>query len=245
MINSLANCIEEGYLSNKSRSLMTLSKKSGVPYPTLRRIMQKEVKESSVDTVIKILSVFESKENVINFCEQHFPKIGEFLRSTTHNLENYADSAIKECLDDEKKWITLHLLDRRKGTTKQEIENYIGKSNVEDVLSYFYENDLIDTHYNTLELKKKNFVHSDANSVLKELAIFTRFFNTNRFNEGTHALTAYVEEVSNEGLKEIHEVYRKAAVEVAGILKKEKEESKETHKQVFFGSICGELGEIK
>lgn len=243
VIHELSAKISAYIDKGKHRSLNRLAKDAGIPYATLRRIAQNEVKECTIENVIKILSVLETKNDVMAFCQKHF-ECGKYLANTTQTLDSYSNLDINECFSDFNKWICLCLLEKSAGTSERELSDFIGKKHIKETLQYFESRDLISYNDNVISLKKRNFSHSTVTSTLNELAQFTKVFNSQNVGTLGHQLSAFVAELSENGVSRIEEIYQKASKEVNKVMKEEKQKpSSERNKQAFFGSISGILGE--
>ncbi len=78
MLADLKELIDAWLNERATRNLSLLSRQSGVPYPTLRRVYQQE-NIPTLETVLALLNVVAANEAAMQFLNRHFADIGAWV----------------------------------------------------------------------------------------------------------------------------------------------------------------------
>jgi hypothetical protein len=78
MLADLKELIDAWLRDRPTRNLSLLSRQSGVPYPTLRRVYQQE-NSPSLETVLALLNVVTNSEAALRFLNDHFNSVGAWV----------------------------------------------------------------------------------------------------------------------------------------------------------------------
>ena len=82
---------------------MTLSDRSGVPYNTVRRIANGQVDKPTLETVLAILRVVESRQGVVQSVKEYYPELGTFFSHSQEASQTQfvTDHVIDSLVDDQ------------------------------------------------------------------------------------------------------------------------------------------------
>ncbi|HYX35755.1 MAG TPA: hypothetical protein VE954_21875 [Oligoflexus sp.] len=122
-IELLAGYIERWIAANSRRNIALLSRLSGVPYPTIRRIMQKE-SVPNIETAMSILNTVATLQETISYFDDN-ASIQDFYARVTTNKELVTDpDTIGRLLKRESFWIIVLAL--TVGATASRVEKLLG-----------------------------------------------------------------------------------------------------------------------
>lgn len=241
MISELSTLIQE-YLNSKShRTLHRLSRDSGVPYPTIRRIANEEASSCETDTCIKICRVLmEDVGDIVNFCKKHYGEFGDFLEKLY--LENEVSDILHDNgdLEDFDFWLALCYSERDCGVSKEELVPYMGTRKMNEVLQKLEGRALLRWEDGRAFLEKKNFFFSSVRASKAEFSHFLRLFNSEQVGEDGFHLSDYVMQLNDKGRKKLEQLARAYTLEVAA-LEKNAEYKRGRLNMCFSGVITGEI----
>src|SRR6478609_6788329 len=86
MLPDLKELIDTWLKERSTRNLSLLSRQTGVPYPTLRRVYQQE-NSPSLETVLSVLNVVASTDATLQFLSRHFSAIGGWVQKLVKGLD--------------------------------------------------------------------------------------------------------------------------------------------------------------
>lgn len=127
---TLIGYIERWLDENARRSLSMLSRYTGIPYPTLRRIVQKE-SEPSVETALYLLNFVASLQETLEYFGDNAP-IKSFYNKVTSGKEIVSDpSVIEKFLKKEACWVTI--LASTIGATEENVRSLLGSHGIAEL----------------------------------------------------------------------------------------------------------------
>ncbi|SMF63469.1 hypothetical protein [Pseudobacteriovorax antillogorgiicola] len=133
VIEPIVQRIEQYLGEHKSRNMRTLERRSGVNYSSIRRLLQREVSDPSVEkTLFPLLSVFMDNNEIVNLFRECNIEFANHLESYT-SYSQAADYRYKE-LDQ----VILALASKPEGAEISAIERHYGtiaKSTIETLIS--------------------------------------------------------------------------------------------------------------
>ncbi|SMF59847.1 hypothetical protein [Pseudobacteriovorax antillogorgiicola] len=231
LIDAVIHAIETYLAGHPSRSLRNLSRRSGVSYSTIRRLMQREVMQPSIEnTVVPILSVFMSSQNVAAVIKEYG---GSLATMWDQNKRTFQQS---QGIDWEDIDYQIILEARRsEGVTREAICSRYGKLIGAPRLEYLLDQGV-------LRLDNGNyFASSDFEldpspiSILKKIRAIAKNFDTQHLGKGAF-FDYFAGSVSQDGLERI----RTAARRFVAVLEEEgaKDVSQDNEIMVSIGLVA-------
>lgn len=243
MVEDLAARVEAYLAGGKSRTLHRLSRDSGVPYITLRRIVQREVKSVTLETAAAVLREISTLEETLAFVDKWLPESGRIIREFHSKLGPgpMASHDVLELSKDYRHWLGICLAERASGVSSDELAERLGKKNAALVMARLEEAELVEVKNNRAHLKSRNFTGiGDPHFVLTELKHFADTYDVARRAEPGHLLSSAVSGLNDEGLRVVRETLRDAAIKLAEVSKDSRYIGDKT---CFWGLIAGTFGE--
>ena len=195
MLKDLKNLIEDWLKDRSTRNLSLLSRQSGVPYPTLRRVYQQE-NSPTLETVLSLLSVVAPGDNALSFLNQHFSSVGSWVSKLVKGLDTQFPTAdIHEELRDRISFAIITLASAQ-GTTRILIEKKFGEYGVAK-LNRLLEMDAIYEKDDRLYFRYENFSVIDSRLILEQIKHTVDLFDVKQL--GDHAVCA---QLHTEGLND-------------------------------------------
>lgn len=81
-------------IEDKGYNVMSLSKASGVPYTTIRSMVERDLSNASIDNVLKICSVLGIKAEVFEDMDSYFNNQPETI-AAHHDGEEWTDEELE------------------------------------------------------------------------------------------------------------------------------------------------------
>ncbi len=129
----LSKIVEEWMRDHERRNLKMLSRLSGVPYTSLRRIVQNEV-DPNLDQALSILAYVASSDQRLAYLQHNFPESARVLKSTLSNRDGSAnavegqDSILERYVDDPDYVVLAMLADSHHGLSSEALSKEFGRS---------------------------------------------------------------------------------------------------------------------
>ena len=196
----------EAYMSRSSvRSVAFVARKSGLPYSTVRRVVQGEG-TPTFSTVIAILSVIMDCDGLLEFIQKYFPECYEILSLTFAHGDRPVvyDAKLKQYLHDPLCHHILHLCSCNTGTTVSKVEQMFGELGVRKLQA------MIDDGYITLDgqelrVGSQGLHPQSPESLLNHIDVLTQIFDARNLGTEAALLAIVSESVSLKGLAQIKE----------------------------------------
>ncbi len=241
VVDELSGRITSYIDDGKNRTLHRLSKDSGVPYITVRRIVQKEVKTVALENAIALLTAMGESDSaaVVSLVEKWFPEGGKVIREFHEKLSSakVVDKAISDQMPNYNFWATLSLAERSCGVSPDQLSKLLGVREAKEALEELEAIDAIEFRGGNVHLKQKSFTTSgNPKFVLSELVHMSRAYDVKRRSEPGHLLSTVVTGLNKDGLDKLREVLKDAAIQVAAIAQ---EKSYAGEELAFCGIIGG------
>ena len=195
MLKDLKHLIDDWLKDRSTRNLSLLSRQSGVPYPTLRRVYQQE-NSPTLETVLALISVVAPGDNALSFLNQHFSSVGSWVSKLVKTLDTQFPSAdINEELRDRISFAIITLASAQ-GTTRALIEKKYGEYGVAK-LRRLMEMDAIFEKDDRLYFRYENFSVIDSHLILEQIKHTVDLFDVKQVGE-----TAVCAQLHTEGLND-------------------------------------------
>lgn len=114
------------WLDHKSHSMMVLSSRTGVSYPTIRRIAKQECQLTGSDTAMAILEVIEPDKQEIKRIMNKYFRMGDILEGNPV-LDIGRENLILEAMNNVLKWQILGMCDIAQGIPESSIVERFGQ----------------------------------------------------------------------------------------------------------------------
>ncbi|SMF41083.1 hypothetical protein [Pseudobacteriovorax antillogorgiicola] len=180
LVDAVVRAIEKYLNGHSSRSLSSLARRSGVSYATIRRLMQHDVAQPSIEnTVIPILSVFMSSKDVADL------------------IAEYGNSSLISVWDENRTFQQSHSIDwenvdhrillearRSQGVSFESICIRYGKLIGAPRLSYLLENGFLRLENGNYFISNEFEVDPSPKSSLHKIQAVAKNFDTSHLGEG-------------------------------------------------------------
>ncbi|MBC7660050.1 MAG: hypothetical protein H7249_10105 [Chitinophagaceae bacterium] len=195
MLKDLKILVDDWLKDRSTRNLSLLSRQSGVPYPTLRRVYQQE-NSPTLETVLSLLSVVAPGESALGFLNTHFSSVGSWVSKLVKGLDSQIPTAdIHEELRDRISFAIITLASAQ-GTTRAIIEKKYGDYGTSK-LDKLIEMDAIFEKEARLYFRYENFTVIDSRLILEQIKHTVDLFDVKQL--GDHAVCA---QLHTEGLND-------------------------------------------
>ncbi|RZA24089.1 MAG: hypothetical protein EOP10_10910 [Proteobacteria bacterium] len=195
MLKDLKNLIDAWLKDRSTRNLSLLSRQSGVPYPTLRRVYQQE-NSPTLETVLALLSVVAPGDNALTFLNQHFNSVGSWVSKLVKGLDTQLPSVdVSEELRDRISFAIITLASAQ-GTTRALIEKKFGEYGAAK-LDRLLEMDAIYEKDDRLYFRYENFSVIEPRLILEQIKHTVDLFDMKQI--GDHGVVA---QLHTEGLND-------------------------------------------
>ncbi|HYX39810.1 MAG TPA: hypothetical protein VE954_42520 [Oligoflexus sp.] len=120
----LAQYIERWLSQSPRRSMQMLSRNSGVPYPTIRRVMQREG-EQTLETALSILNLVASLEETLDYLSP-VESVRKFYEKVSSRTTVAKQEMLEKFVGKDSFWVMALALTI--GATKARVQNLLGSS---------------------------------------------------------------------------------------------------------------------
>lgn len=198
MLKDLKHLVDDWLKERGTRNLSLLSRQSGVPYPTLRRVYQQE-NSPSLETVLSLLSVVAPGDNALSFLNKHFSSVGSWVSKLVKSLDTQFPSAdIHEELRDRISFAIITLASAQ-GTTRLLIEKKYGEYGLAK-LSQLLEMDAIYEKDDRLYFRYENFSVLDARLILEQIKHTVELFDVKQIGDPAVCAQLHTDGLSDLGV---------------------------------------------
>lgn len=207
MLKDLKNLIDAWLKDRSTRNLSLLSRQSGVPYPTLRRVYQQE-NSPTLETVLALLSVIAPGDNALSFLNQHFSSVGSWVSKLVKGLDTQFPTAdVSEELRDRISFAIITLASAQ-GTTRALIEKKFGEYGVAK-LQRLLEMDALYEKDERLYFRYENFSVLEPRLILEQIKHTVDLFDMKQLGEHGVVAQLHTEGLNDAGViqlaRRIHE----------------------------------------
>lgn len=169
---------------HESRSIATLAKKANVGQSTLRRIIQGQANNPEFETLIAILKVILSNDELASFIEGLDPDLSKTMKTIycSSSSKTSSQSNFLRALEDELGYFIYELSNLDGGTTREDIVRLFGISALDTLDQLIEDKFLIETN-GTIFGKKLDKANLPAKTSLKTLQHCLKRFDTSMLNK--------------------------------------------------------------
>ena len=198
LLTDLRSVIQSYLDHNSLRSVASLSRLSGVPDSTIRRLMQEE-SIPDLATVIALLGVIYSLEERRVFLSKHFPQPYEVFDTAFdgsdqnyHELSYYLSSEVSQCI--------LQLCANRQDITQESIGKTYGEYGLAKLEELMAAGHVVPhAEHNTLRLAQGG-LENDVDLCLSNISLWSKVFDKNLMGTDGSLLASFSQGLSLEGL---------------------------------------------
>jgi uncharacterized membrane-anchored protein YjiN (DUF445 family) len=205
--------------------------------------MQKEVKSVNLETAISVLCRIVSFGEMMEFIEIHYKDSAKVIKEVVERIQvsSVAKPELCELAKNYECWLAVCLAERESGFLLDEFESKVGRHKAKITIDALIENNIIKSEKDSFVLVKKDFTFTNSvETVLAELRHFTQAFDTTQTQQLGHCMASFVHGFNDDGLKQVREIMREAALKVADLIKDKKFAG---DKLAFSGVISGVIPE--
>ncbi len=156
----LAKYVERWIAQGPRRSLQTLSRNTHIPYPTLRRIMQREG-EPNLDTVLTLLNLIATLEEAMDYLKYN-KAVRQFYEKISSKTSLAKPEVLERFVGKDAFWILC--LGLTIGATRERVQNLLGMTGLAIMDEMIAEGLLRETEFETYRTDADSstlFFHSD------------------------------------------------------------------------------------
>jgi len=202
MLADLKELIDAWLKDRPTRNLSLLSRQSGVPYPTLRRVYQQE-NVPTLETVLALLNVIAPNEAAMNFLNRHFSDIGAWVGKMVHSYDvSITNGDFNEELRDRISFALITLASCG-GTTMEIISRKFGEYGLVKLkrlleIEAVYEQDGI------LRCRYENFSVLDPRLILEQIKHTVDLFDMTQLGSPAVCAQLHTDGLDQQGVGELH-----------------------------------------
>ncbi len=201
MLADLKALINTWMGERSTRNLSLLSRQSGVPYPTLRRVYQQE-NSPTLETVLAILNIVAPTEGALEFLGQHFPSVGSWVGKLVHGYDAKISSGdFNEELRDRISFAIITLASAG-GTTFEAIDSMFGEYGL-NKLRRLLEMEAIHERDGKLRCRYDSFSVIDPRIVLEQIKHTVELFDMNQIGQPAVTAQLHTDGLSDSGVQEL------------------------------------------
>ncbi len=202
MLADLKELIDAWLKDRPTRNLSLLSRQSGVPYPTLRRVYQQE-NVPTLETVLALLNVVAANEAAMSFLNKHFSDIGAWVGKMVHSYDvSITSGDFNEELRDRISFAIITLASSG-GTTIDIVGKKFGEYGLVKLkrlleIEAVYEKDGI------LRCRYENFSVLDPRLILEQIKHTVDLFDMNQLGNPAVCAQLHTDGLDLQGVAELH-----------------------------------------
>lgn len=190
-----------GYCDIKGNSLTTLSRDSGVPYGSVKRIAQGENIPEFYNTLKLLMVLGTHPHDCYEFINRHYADVGEFLAKV-----NYSPAAhsLSHALTDKVSFYIFHLAVSR-GTSRQEIQDKYGRNGLVTLESLLEQGLLKDING---RVAGEDFSYPDIETVLTQIRFLVEDFDATLLGNQQSMVSLQVLGLNDKGISRVYAAQR-------------------------------------
>lgn len=201
MLKDLKDLIDAWLKDRSTRNLSLLSRQSGVPYPTLRRVYQQE-NTPSLETVLALLNIVTTTDSALSFLKTHFSTVGAWVGKLVKGLDsNFTAADFNEELRDRISFAILTLASAG-GTSFEEVDHRFGEYGLAKLrrlleIEAVYEKD------GQLHCRYENFVVLDPRLILEQIKHTVDLFDFSQLGKSAVCAQLHTDGLNEAGVREL------------------------------------------
>lgn len=222
LISFLQGKVDAWLEERSSRSISSLSRMTGIPHSTLRRILQGET-SYSFDQVLAVLERTCEPSEITESIKKFFPSVLSLLgrayekKNIDSNFSNI-DSDAKQFFKDPDTFPLMALASRVNGVSKEYVQRMYGENGLAK-LNFLAENEIISEISDGNYRFENDWVSSDSTVLLSMAANAAKLFQGSEFNK--HFVFSWIENVSKDAAGEIQDIVNDAESKIYQIVNSE------------------------
>lgn len=235
LVEFLQTKISEYIKDRKYQSLMTLSDRSGVPYNTVRRIANGKVDKPTLETVLAVLRVVETREGVIKSMKKYYPDLGDFLSQSQNacRTELMTDNLIDSVTRDPVSYRIFSLAGTKAGTTRTDINRLFGEHGIEKLNEMIENEIIIENDDRRIRTITTEYYSIDPAAILNKMKHCVECFDKSLIGTDAAFLATHTESLNIQGLRAL----KKAAKEFYFTVAKIKNDERYSGTIPFYSNI--------
>lgn len=229
--NDLSALIE-AYADKKGQSLTTLSKESGVPYGSVKRIAQGESIPELYNT-LKLLMVLSPKaSDCFSFIQKHYQDVGDFLSRVNYEP---ASKNLSDALSDKVSFYIIQMATTN-GITRQEVVEEFGRNGLATLDTLLEKGVLREVNQKIIA---DDFSVVDIHTTLKQIEFLIEDFDVNKLGNKQSLASLQVVRVDQDGADKIYQAQKRFIEDVLSIREKNLSQGS---KVMFVATLYNSLG---
>ena len=219
------------YCDKTGQNLTTLSRESGVPYGSVKRIAQND-SVPELHNVLKILMVCASQDDARGFINKHYSQLGEYISQLKSKP---APLLTDRALTDKVSFYIIHMA-MSKGTTREAVAEAFGRHGLNTLEDLLEQGVLQET---SGVITSEEISVTDINTLVKQIHFCLEDFNPSNMGESSEhaAASLFVYELNNEGRRELNRLLKKYVAGVINIRNSPEYQGEEPTFAVCFSNI--------
>lgn len=202
MLADLKELIDSWLKDRPTRNLSLLSRHSGVPYPTLRRVYQQE-NVPTLETVLALLNVIAGNEAAMSFLSRHFSQIGAWVGKLVSSYDvSITSGDFNEELRDRISFAIITLASSG-GTSVETITRKFGDYGLSK-LKRLIEIEAIYEQDGCLRCRYENFSVLDPRLILEQIKHTVDLFDMTQIGEAGVCAQLHTDGLDDQGVSELH-----------------------------------------
>ncbi len=203
MLEDLKQLIDAWLKDRVTRNLSLLSRQSGVPYPTLRRVYQQE-NSPTLETVLAILNVVATSDSALSFLNLHFSTVSNWVGKLVKGLDAHITGGdFNEELRDRISFAIVTLASAG-GTSFEAIDQKFGEYGLAKLrrlmeIEVLYEKDGI------LRCRYENFSVLDPRLILDQIRHTVDLFDMQQLGSQAVCAQLHTDGLDDIGVSELNE----------------------------------------
>lgn len=216
-------------------SSQQIAKKFKMSSSTLNRIENQDIKNPTIDQVLKVLRGTGETDDLLSFIEEYYPDIADTYREVySENLDRtFVDNNHEKFFKDPRTFTVMLMAFTGEGTTESEIKETLGSEGLK-VLRELFQKEILSINNGKIS-KSSGKDYAMSIDASKDLLInsIKKFYNSDHFGTGYNFLSLQTSQVDREKvMPEVNKVLKKAFSEIHEMLNAEENQGSD---KVFIG----------
>ncbi len=202
MLKDLKDLIDAWLKDRSTRNLSLLSRQSGVPYPTLRRVYQQE-NSPTLETVLALLNVVTATDSAMSFLNEHFSNVGAWVGKLVKGLDtSFTGGDFNEELRDRISFAVLTLASSG-GTSFEDVDYRFGEYGLSK-LRRLMEMEVIYEKDGRLRCRYENFTVLDPRLIIEQIKHTVDLFDLNQLGSPAVCAQLHTDGLNEVGVQELN-----------------------------------------
>jgi hypothetical protein len=216
LLQELSDLIGLWLEKRRNASLPGLARVSGVSYPTVRRIYQKEC-EPTLNVVVSLLTVVATPDESRAFLERHYPDLAQIMGPTMDR--QVIDEAIELDRFSANHFLALALASTKDGVSVDEMKERAGRRGV-DSLNELIDLGLFERDGGRYHTKNRDLKIAGSERVLEGISHLCELFDFDRIDSRGSLFRIKTEGLSKEAVLEVYRILYQASEAIQTLIDK-------------------------